>query len=461
MRICNVAVTTLGCKVNQYESEAMAEILREDGYNIVGFDEPADAYVINTCSVTAESDRKCRKLIRRARSMNDSAVIAVTGCYAQVSTEQVKTLGGVDIIVGTRNRHRIAQYLKQYMDSGSMIVDVLDRKALLSDNGLEKLSVSGHREHTRAFVKVEDGCRHFCSYCVIPLARGPVRSRHPAEVRDEAIRLAQSGYKEIVVTGINLSAYGSDLKGATEGAMEGATEGTPEGGSAHAHDADLAGLLELLNDVPGIERIRIGSMEPDTVDADFVSRIMNLDKLCPHFHISLQSGCDSTLERMRRGYTTEEYRQKADLLRANISDCAISTDIMAGFPGETDEEFEKTCGFVEEMNFSRAHIFKYSPRPFTAAASMPGQVPAAEKERRSRKLIEISRRKSLEFNRQFGGRVLSVLAERLEPGQNDIMTGFSPSYVEVRFRGSADQAGKLVDVEITGASGDHLRGKIV
>ena len=440
-------IITVGCKVNQYDSEAMAEILKDDGYDIVPYsaDHPADVYIINTCSVTNTSDGKSRQMIRRAASVNSDAVIVVAGCYSQVSTKDIINIEGVDIVLGTRRRDRVAIYIKEFLETGKRIIDVSENEDHLSDISMERFSVQGHEGHTRAYIKIEDGCGCFCSYCIVPYARGPVRSRTPSDIAEEVGKLAFSGFKEIVVTGINLAAYGSDWNNIN---------------TTYRNDdiiPSLVVVLKKINEFKEIQRIRLGSLEPEAITSDFVSGIKNTGKLCPHFHMPLQSGCNETLKRMNRKYTSEEYREKVELLRSNFEDCAISTDIMVGFPGETDSEFETTLKFVEEISFSRTHIFKYSRRAGTAAAEMTDQIPNPVKDLRSESLIGLSAEKSLVFHESLVGRIMPILVENSI--SDGLFAGLTANYVPVEFMGENVPSGEIADIELIKAFPDHIEGR--
>jgi len=440
-------IITVGCKVNQYDSEAMAEILKDDGYDIVPYsaDHPADVYIINTCSVTNTSDGKSRQMIRRAASVNSDAVIVVAGCYSQVSTKDIINIEGVDIVLGTRRRDRVAIYIKEFLETGKRIIDVSENEDHLSDISMERFSVQGHEGHTRAYIKIEDGCGCFCSYCIVPYARGPVRSRTPSDIAEEVGKLAFSGFKEIVVTGINLAAYGSDWNNIN---------------TTYRNDdiiPSLVVVLKKINEFKEIQRIRLGSLEPEAITSDFVSGIKNTGKLCPHFHMPLQSGCNETLKRMNRKYTSEEYREKVELLRSNFEDCAISTDIMVGFPGETDSEFETTLKFVEEISFSRTHIFKYSRRAGTAAAEMTDQIPNPVKDLRSESLIGLSAEKSLVFHESLVGRIMPILVE--DSISDGLFAGLTANYVPVEFMGENVPSGEIADIELIKAFPDHIEGR--
>ena len=425
-----IAIYTLGCKVNQVETQAMERELLRRGHTLADFDGPADAYIVNTCTVTAVSDKKCRNLIRRARK-NGEAVVAVCGCYAQTDPEAVEALG-VDLVMGTADRMGFLDALEALSpDGGHPVVRVDDA---LRRRQYEHLPAGGLEGRTRAMLKVEDGCVNFCTYCIIPYARGPIRSLPLEEAACEAKRLAGAGYRELVLTGIEISSWGRDLK-------------TGEG---------LIDLIEAVCGAAGTLRVRLGSLEPRTITEDFCRRAAALPNLCPHFHLSLQSGCDATLARMNRKYDTVRYYESVKLLRDHFQDPGITTDLITGFPGETEEEFAQTLAFVARCAFTAMHVFPYSRRPGTPAADMPGQVPAAEKEDRARRAIALGaelERRWLEGQR---GRVLPVLFEEEKDG---LWQGHTAHYALVRVQGEALH-NRLLDVEITGAEGNALTGRL-
>jgi threonylcarbamoyladenosine tRNA methylthiotransferase MtaB len=429
-----VAFYTLGCKVNQYETEAMTELFEDSGYEAVGFDERADVYVINTCTVTGLSARKSRQAARRARAANSDAVVAVVGCYPQASPDEVEKMEGVDIIIGTRDRLKILEYIAAYEARGTRVKAVGD---IMRDHGFEALKIDRYKDRTRAFLKIQDGCSQFCAYCIIPYARGPVRSRLPEDVLSEVVKLAAGGFREVVLTGIHIASYGRDLP-----------------------DMSLLKLVKRIHAVEGIDRLRLGSIEPRTVTPEFAEAAGGLKKLCPHYHISLQSGCDATLKRMNRKYTTGDYRRVIALLRENVPDVAVSTDVMVGFPGETEAEFEATVSFLEEMRFSKMHIFKYSPRKGTPAASFEDQIEGGIKEERSRRLIALSDLQALEFNTRFCGRTLPVLFERQARGRTGFFEGLTPNYIRVVCPGNTGLEGNIADVLLRSAENDCVIGEL-
>lgn len=429
-----VAFYTLGCKVNQYDTEAMLSIFEKEGYKVVGFDETADVYVINTCTVTNLSDRKSRQAIRKAKHQNADSIVIVAGCYAQTSPEEVAGIPGVNLVIGNKDRNEIIRFIKE-IEAGKSQINVVENIMKVRD--FEELRIDEYKGHTRAFLKIQEGCSQFCAYCIIPYARGPVRSRLPGDVIDEVKRLADNGFKEVVLTGIHIASYGRDLK-----------------------DITLLELIERIHEIEGIERIRLGSLEPKTITPEFVERIKPLNKLCPHYHISLQSGCDETLKRMNRKYTTEEYMNVVKLLRENIKDVALTTDVMTGFPGETEEEFQKTCSFLEKVKFMKMHIFKFSPRKGTPAASYKDQVTPENKEQRSRVLLDMSERLSLEFNKQYLGRTMPVLFEQEVKGREGYYEGLTANYIQVLCRADESLKGKISAARLTDATADGITGII-
>lgn len=429
-----IAFFTLGCKVNQYETEAISEMFRNDGYEVVDFEQFADVYVINTCTVTNLSDRKSRQMIRRAKKTNENSIVAVVGCYAQTSPEEVMSIPGVNLVMGTNEKGKILENIKK-LEEGKNNINLV--KDIMKTREFEELGVEVYKERTRAFIKIQEGCSQFCSYCIIPYARGPIRSRPVEYILNEVRKLALNGYKEIVLTGIHIASYGKDLK-----------------------TTSLLDIIRKVHEIDGVERIRLGSIEPTTITDEFVNEITRLHKVCPHFHISLQSGCDRTLKRMNRRYTTDEYRSSIELIRANIKDVSITTDVMVGFPGETDEEFLETVKFLEEISFAAMHVFKYSRRKGTPAAEFKDQVSPEKKEERSNTLIQMSSRKNGEFNRSFEGRIMEVLLEQEVKGQNGMVEGLTPNYIRVLCEGQPDLCGKILKVKMNKAVEDYIIGNI-
>ncbi len=417
------ALHSLGCKVNSYETEAMQQMLEQAGYEIVPFHDRADVYIINTCSVTNIADRKSRQMIHKAKKMNPDAIVVAAGCYVQTSTEQAKADAAIDIIIGNNKKQDLLAMLAAYeADHGVEQEGVLDINHTKQE--YEELTVIHPSEHTRAFLKVQDGCNQFCSYCIIPYARGRVRSRKLEDVAVEARRLAENGFQELVLTGIHLSSYGIDC------------------------DSSLLELIQTLHEIDGIERIRLGSLEPGIITESFVQALVKLPKVCPHFHLSLQSGSGTVLKRMNRRYTQEEYLEKCDLLRQYYEHPAITTDIIVGFPGETQEEFEETCAFVKKVDFYEVHVFKYSKRNGTVAASMPDQIQESVKAERSGILMELAEKQKKEFIQYYEGKEVSVLFEELvEVDGVRYFEGLTPEYVKVWVPTEENLTNRIMTVE--------------
>lgn len=385
-----VAFYTLGCKVNQYETNVMSDMFKCEGYDVVEFEEIADVYVVNTCTVTNMSDRKSRQIIRRAKQINSDAILCVVGCYAQVAKAELEKIDDIDIILGTNEKSEILQAVKR-VEAEKKINSISD---VMKVRKYTNWDATAYTSHMRAEIKIQDGCDRFCTYCIIPYARGPVRSRDALDIIDEIKRIALTGVKEIVITGIHISSYGKDI----------------------SKDFRLIDLLEQIDKIDGIDRVRLGSLEPLIITEDFVSRMKKLTKVCNHFHLSLQSGCDETLKRMNRRYTTEQFALIVDLLRREIPEVALTTDIIVGFPGETDEEFNQTFEFLKKIKFSKMHVFRYSLRKGTPAATYPNQVDGNQKEARSDKLIKLSDENECEFASQYINKEIEVLFENETEG---------------------------------------------
>ena len=422
------ALHNLGCKVNAYETEAMQELLEQAGYQIVPFEEQADVYIINTCTVTNVADRKSRQMIHRARKKNPGAVIVAAGCYVQ--TKDTAGLDAdIDIVIGNNKKKEIAKVLEDYFrerDAGAKKIERLD---IGHTSEYEDLTVSHTAGHTRVFLKVQDGCNQFCSYCIIPYARGRVRSRSREEVVAEVRRLAERGYKEVVLTGIHLSSYGTDI------------------------GDDLLSLILSVHQVEGICRIRLGSLEPGIITEEFARTLSECPKFCPHFHLSLQSGCDATLKRMNRRYDTAQYEEKCQILRKYFQDPALTTDVIVGFPGETEEEFEASRAFIDRINFYETHIFKYSRREGTRAAVMDGQVPDSVKTQRSALLLELGQKKQREYEEKLLGTAREVLMEEsVVIGGETWQVGHTKEYVKIGRKTEEDLSNQLVNVEIESRS---------
>ena len=426
------ALHNLGCKVNAYETEAMQHLLEEAGYEIVPFTQKADVYVINTCSVTNMADRKSRQMLHKAKKNNPDSIVVAAGCYVQTSEKEVLNDLSVDIVIGNDRKHDLVRLLEEYsLDSvNDTVDDINDGK-----HDFEELFIDQTKEHTRAFIKVQDGCNQFCSYCIIPYARGRVRSRRFENVIAEVERLAANGFKEVVLTGIHLSSYGVDFEEAT-GLLE---------------------LIQAVNAVKGIERIRLGSLEPKIVTEHFASELSKLDKICPHFHLSLQSGCDATLKRMNRKYTTKEYERGCELLRKYFVHPAITTDVIVGFPGETEEEFEQTKAYLEHIHFYEMHIFKYSKRKGTRAAVMPDQIDEQIKAARSEKLIALGHDMSKEFRKFYIGKNEEALfEEKAVIGDKEYFVGYTKEYFKVAKKTDENLENQIVSGRISGMLTDEI-----
>jgi threonylcarbamoyladenosine tRNA methylthiotransferase MtaB len=426
------ALHNLGCKVNAYETEAMQHLLEEAGYEIVPFTQKADVYVINTCSVTNMADRKSRQMLHKAKKNNPDSIVVAAGCYVQTSEKEVLNDLSVDIVIGNDRKHDLVRLLEEYsLDSvNDTVDDINDGK-----HDFEELFIDQTKEHTRAFIKVQDGCNQFCSYCIIPYARGRVRSRRFENVIAEVERLAANGFKEVVLTGIHLSSYGVDFE----------------------EDTGLLELIQAVNAVKGIERIRLGSLEPKIVTEHFASELSKLDKICPHFHLSLQSGCDATLKRMNRKYTTKEYERGCERLRKYFVHPAITTDVIVGFPSETEEEFAQTKAYLEHIHFYEMHIFKYSKRKGTRAAVMPDQIDEQIKAVRSEKLIALGHDMSKEFRKFYIGKNEEVLfEEKAVIGDKEYFVGYTKEYVKVAKKTDENLENQIVSGRISGMLTDEI-----
>lgn len=402
------AFHNLGCKVNSYETEAMQQLLEDAGYEIVPFREGADVYIINTCSVTNVADRKSRQMLHRAKKMNPSAAVVAVGCYVQAAGAELKKDEAVDLIVGNNQKKDLVQILDDYFADHENSGEILD---IGHSQEYEELHIRRIADHTRAFIKVQDGCNQFCSYCIIPYTRGRVRSRRPEDIEHEVRGIAEAGYKEIVLTGIHLSSYGVDFK--------------------DEQQENLLTLIKRLDQIPGIERLRLGSLEPRIVTREFAKELARLRTICPHFHLSLQSGCDATLKRMNRRYNAAEYQACCEILREEFDNPAITTDVIVGFPGETEEEFAETERFLKAIHFYEMHIFKYSRRAGTRAADMPDQVPEGTKSVRSDILLALEKQQSLEYRGRFLGTEEEILLEEpIEIDGTKYMMGHTRQYVK-------------------------------
>ena len=403
-----VALHNLGCKVNAYEVEAMQQLLEKTGYEIVPFTEKADVYVINTCTVTNIADRKSRQMLHKAKKMNPNAIVVATGCYVQTDTEKIKKDTAVDLILGNNQKRQIVEALDAYEKEHTKQVKVIE---INHTKEYEELSIGYTAEHVRAYIKVQDGCNQFCTYCIIPFARGRVRSRRIAEILQEVQTLAERGYKEVVLTGIHLSSYGVDFP-----------EETRE---------NLLSLIQAVHEIKGISRIRLGSLEPRIITEEFMEGISSLPKVCPHFHLSLQSGCDKTLADMNRRYRAAEYAEKCQLIRKYYPAPALTTDVIVGFPMETEDDFRESYEFVKNIHFYETHIFKYSRRQGTKAAAMPGQLTEAEKAVRSEKMLELNQKRAKEYETSMLGKTLEILLEEeVEINGQKYLMGHSREYIK-------------------------------
>ena len=428
-----VAFYTLGCKVNQYETNGMIQAFLEKGYEIVDFTEKSDIYIINTCTVTSISDKKSRQMIRRTKQLNPEAIVVAVGCYAQVAKDKLEKIKDIDLILGISEKTEIIKYVEEEIkerNPKTYISDVMHQKQFVDFGSVN------YTDKNRVAIKVQDGCNQFCTYCIIPYARGRIRSRKIENVKKEVEDLAQKGIKEIVITGIHVASYGKDLE----------------------ENIGLIDLLEEINKIDGIERIRLSSLEPTLITEEFVKRLSKLAKICDHFHLSLQSGCNETLKRMNRHYTTEDFKEATELLRKTYPNVALTTDIIVGFPGETEEEFNITYEFLKEINFYKMHVFKYSPRKGTIAAKNKNQIDGNIKEERSKKLIELSDKNEINQNKRYINKNLDVLIEEFEEGY---YKGHTTNYIMVKIQENTNNLqNKIVTVKIIDNEGIDLIGKI-
>ena len=429
-----VAFYTLGCKVNQYETEAMLELFEKEGYEKAETEDYADVYVINTCTVTHMSDRKSRQYIRRMKKKNPDAIIAVVGCYSQVSPEEILSIDEVNLVMGTNDRKKIVEEVKK-IDASRKVSTVDD---IMKVKAFEEIEINKTNWKTRAFLKIQDGCDRYCSYCIIPYARGRVRSRDLESIVKEVENLASNGYKEVVLTGIHVASYGKDIKDS---------------------DIKLLDVIKQINDIEGIERIRLSSVEPILFTDEFVEAVSTMDKVCPHYHLSLQSGCDETLKRMKRRYTTEEYKAIVDRLRAAIPNVSITTDVIVGFPGETNEEFDKTYEFLKDIELTHMHVFKYSPRKGTPAATMENQVDPSTKHDRSEKLLQLNEENFNKFGQKMLDKEFNVLFEQ-KVGDNKY-EGLTENYVKVIVESDNDISEQILKVKIKDVKNEFLEGILV
>ena len=436
-----VRFVTLGCKVNQYETNAMAQKFLEKGYQIIeeitpeNEDIKPDICIINTCTVTNMSDRKSRQMLRRMKEKNPSTIVVAVGCYAQVAKKELAKIPEIDLVLGNNEKVEIVKYVEEYINNHINNVELDD---VMYSKEFSDFGDVTYTEKTRAVIKIQDGCDRFCSYCIIPYARGRVRSRKPESIISEITQIASKGIKEVVITGIHIASYGKDFAMSKDSKLT---------------NYRLIDLLEEINEIQGIQRIRLGSIEPLLITVEFVERLKKLEKICHNFHLSLQSGCDETLKRMNRRYTTEQFKEIVRLLRGTYSDVNLTTDIIVGFPGETDEEFNKTYQFLKEIKFYKMHIFKYSPRKGTKAAVMPNQINGDIKEERSKKLIELSDRNEIEYNKSYIGKNVEVLFEEEKDG---MYKGHTQNYIMVYCQSKEKLDNKIIDVVCEKAEKEHI-----
>ena len=439
-----VRFITLGCKVNQYETNAMAQKFLERGYQIIeeitpeNEDIKPDICIINTCTVTNMSDRKSRQMLRRMKEKNPATIVVAVGCYAQVAKEELAKIPEIDLVLGNNEKVEIVRHVEEYLNNH---IDNVELDDVMYSKEFSDFGDVTYTEKTRAVIKIQDGCDRFCSYCIIPYARGRVRSRKPESIISEITQIASKGIKEVVITGIHIASYGKDFAMSKDDKLK---------------NYRLIDLLEEINQIQGIQRIRLGSIEPLLITEEFVERLKKLEKICHHFHLSLQSGCDETLKRMNRRYTTEQFKVIVNLLRDAYEDVNLTTDIIVGFPGETDEEFSKTYQFLDEIKFYKMHVFKYSPRKGTKAAVMPNQISGDIKEERSRKLIELSDKNEIEYNKSYIGKNVEVL---FEEEKNGMYKGHTQNYIMVYCKSEKKLDNKIVDVVCENAEQEHIVGK--
>ncbi len=431
-----VAFCTLGCKVNQYETNAMEQKFINSGYKVVSFDKIADIYIINTCTVTNMSDKKSRQMLRRAKQLNEKAIIVAVGCYVQVGKKELEKIPEIDLILGNNEKIDIVEYVESYIIDKNVKNDVTDvmHQAQFLDFGTVTYS-----EKTRAVIKIQDGCDRFCSYCIIPYARGRVRSRLPESIINEVKAIVETGIREVVITGIHIASYGKDLK----------------------NEIRLIDILEQLDEINGLERIRLGSLEPTLITEEFVQRLKKLKKICNHFHLSLQSACNETLNRMNRKYTIEQFKESVKILRKNYEDVALTTDIIVGFPGETEQEFNETLENLRKINFYKMHVFKYSKRKGTKAAEMPNQIDSQIQDKRSKELLELSNENQKDFNRNYIGKRVDVLFEEKD---GIYIKGHTSNYIMVKVplqKKNEELENVIKQIEITDIENEELIGKVI
>ncbi len=426
-----MSIFTLGCKVNRYDSEAIEETFVNAGYTVVAFDEKADVYIINTCTVTHMSDRKSRQMIRRTKKINPDAIVAVIGCYAQAAQEEIEAIEEVDLVIGTNGRIHILEAVEEYRLNGIPMNFV---ENIMDVHEFEELKINNMSKRTRAYLKIQEGCNNYCSYCIIPYVRGNIRSRKPENILSEVTTLANEGFKEIVLTGIHVASYGKDLK-----------------------DTNLLEIIKMVHQVEGVERIRLSSIEPNVVTPEFVEGISKLPKVCHHFHLSLQSGSDTVLKRMNRKYTAGQYKDAVTVLRSQFKDVEFTTDIIVGFPGETEEEFNETVKFVQDIRFADIHIFPYSPRNGTPAATMEGQISPQIKDQRVKELTQEVHQIKADIMESYVSQTLTVLFE--QNYKEDLYEGHTGNYMKVHCRSSEDIVNQIMDIKITSIVNHVLYGE--
>jgi len=431
-----IAFYTLGCKVNQYETQIMSDQFSKDGFEVVDTEQAADIYVINSCTVTSSGDKKTKQIIRKLKRQNPHSLVALTGCFPQAFPEEAESVEEVDILQGSYNRKNLLENVKKALLTHQRIIDITPHT---KGEKFESMQTEGFSERTRAFVKIEDGCDRYCSYCIIPKARGPIRSKPIEEIISEATTLSQNGYKEVVLVGINLSSYGKELQGTTPNSPK------------------LIDVIELVAQVDGIERIRLGSLEPELLSVSDLDRMANIDKFCDQFHLSIQSGCDETLKRMKRHYNTDQYYETVLKIRDKFKNPSITTDIMIGFPGETDEEFMQSVSFAKKVKFAKSHVFAYSIRKGTVAATMPNQVDRETKSKRSKMMLEETNKLQEEFMKSQVGQVEQVL---FETEHNHIYVGYTKNYTKVNVESQQDLCGQIKNVKLIQAFEEHCLGEI-
>jgi len=433
----NVALHNLGCKVNAYEIDVMQQTLLEKGYKIVPFDEVADIYIINTCTVTNMADRKSRQMLHRAKTKNPDAIVIAVGCYVQTGTEDVLKDNSIDLAIGNNKKHELVSIIEQFLEEREKTLHDTTVIDINHTDEYEEMELKQTAEHTRAYIKIQDGCNQFCSYCIIPFARGRVRSRKPEDVIKEVRGIVAAGYREIVLTGIHLSSYGTDFKDGTK--------------------TELIDIIEKLHEIKGLDRIRLGSLEPRIVTKEFADRLKKMPKICPHFHLSLQSGCDETLKRMNRKYSAGEYYDSVNILREAFDRPAITTDVIVGFPQESEEEFRVTKEYLKNIQFFEMHIFKYSKRNGTVAAKMPGQIPDSLKTVRSNELLELEKEMSKNYRADYIGETVGVLFEEAkEINGISYQIGHTDRYIKVAKRSDSDLTNQILNGKLTGFLTDEI-----